>query len=589
MKIKIVSLMFFMLFGSLLKISAQITTREKPISLELRSKTDLEELVSIELETPDLQRIAEEDKIKDVFSGAQRFAYPVLTNFNLKNSGSWIILEDGCRLWRLNLVLPGALSTHTIYNKFWLPDGAKFFVYNEKTQSFIGAVTSEFIDGTFENPESYSTGILLGENVTFEYYQPATVKEKPIIEISRIDYGYRFINHIIDAVGHSKKGDVFQNTGFDWAGWCQVNINCPEGNNWQYEKNAVARIKNVFPKGSSWVSGALVNNARNDYTSYFLTANHCLIDAYNDAFDVLGNNDLKDWIFYWSYEASGCNNPHFTNEPQHYSTRGATIIANDSPSDFALLKLKEDPRTLSNYGVTPYYLGWDATGSPGGHNGVCIHHPKGDIKKISTYGSIPISVIAHNNPNPNGNFWSVVWIETLNGRHGVTEGCSSGSPLINSNRKIIGQLFGGRSQCGDDITIGANTWGKNQPDRFGKFSVSWNANSIPQRQLKHWLAPAPSTTTVLNGIGFTNNCNLIIVSGLEPPASETYKFVICKNINVQNATVPTGKRLDLIATESITVDGITVNSGATLELNSVGSVKINSGFVIQSGASFIIR
>ena len=161
------------LFCFSLTINAQISTNERPISM----KNNLAKTSIIELETPNMQKIFEEDRL---FEGSTRFACPVFVNFDLTNSGHWTTLEDGSRLWRLSVILPNALSTHTIYNKFWLPDGAKFFVYNENTESFVGAITSEFIGGTKENPIRFSTAILLGEHITFEYYQPATVRENTV-------------------------------------------------------------------------------------------------------------------------------------------------------------------------------------------------------------------------------------------------------------------------------------------------------------------------------------------------------------------------------------------------------------------------
>lgn len=44
-------------------------------------------------------------------------------------------------------------------------------------------------------------------------------------------------------------------------------------------------------------------------------------------------------------------------------------------------------------------------------------------------------------------YWSFYWDATPNG-YSVTEGGSSGSPLINNNRHIIGQLYGiGEGDC----------------------------------------------------------------------------------------------------------------------------------------------
>ena len=75
------------------------------------------------------------------------------------------------------------------------------------------------------------------------------------------------------------------------------------------------------------------------------------------------------------------------------------------------------------------------TASP---NGVGIHHPAGDEKKISTYSRNDDQCGLGRYPTPTG---------VLSGRDsngwGVTEGGSSGSPLFNNNGLIIGTLTGG--------------------------------------------------------------------------------------------------------------------------------------------------
>ena len=115
-------------------------------------------------------------------------------------------------------------------------------------------------------------------------------------------------------------------------------------------------------------------------------------------------------------------------------------------------------------------MGWDRSGNPG-TGGVCIHHPSGDIKKIATYTQTPVD---------NGNFWETYWITTSNG-HSVTEGGSSGSSLINSNYKVIGQLWGGSTIYCENPAA--------KKSIYGKLSVSWASNDTIQRQLKHWLDP----------------------------------------------------------------------------------------------------
>jgi V8-like Glu-specific endopeptidase len=409
-----------------------------------------------------------EDQIRDQQSLPLRFAYPVPVNYTLENSGVWQDLDDGSRVWRLTVNLPNALSVHALYDKLWLPESSKFFVYNAETQQYIGAITSEFIGGNKENPIEFATGIIYGENITFEYYQPAFVVDSAIISISRIDYGYRYIHN-------SNENILFS---FGDAGNCHVNINCSEGNNWQMEKHAAARVMIVSPNDSGWCSCAMVNNTNNDFTPYVLTANHCL-----EGLDAINNNNASQWIFYWEYEHPGCNNS--TTQPTLRTTIGATVIANNSTSDFALLELTQDPRNAT--GVTPYYLGWDRTGNAG-TSAVGIHHPAGDVKKIATLNNATTS---------SGSFWQHYWNQTVNG-HSVTEGGSSGSPLLNNAHHVIGQLYGGSSlNCSNpsqDLAM------------YGKFNVSWTGNgaSDNRRKLQPWLDPANAGVSTLNGIGFSS-------------------------------------------------------------------------------------
>ena len=42
------------------------------------------------------------------------------------DAGYWHTLENGDRLCQLTIVCPKALSINLLYDKFWLPDGAKF-------------------------------------------------------------------------------------------------------------------------------------------------------------------------------------------------------------------------------------------------------------------------------------------------------------------------------------------------------------------------------------------------------------------------------------------------------------------------------
>jgi len=229
---------------------------------------------------------------------------------------------------------------------------------------------------------------------------------------------------------------------------------------------------------------------------------------------------LNYWVFYFNYEATSCSgtSPQYSN----HTVTGCTLVACDTygstntGSDFYLVKFKNNVPASYN----PYYNGWSRSTSVS-NSGVCIHHPNGDIKKISTYqNTLSSGYTTH---------WSVRWVATANG-HGVTEGGSSGSPLFNSNGKIIGTLTGGGSDC--DAT--------DQADYYGKFSYHWASNgSTSNKQLKPWLDPINSNPTEINGRGACGtDINTYIISqnniDIYPNPATDYINIQLENSNVNS-------------------------------------------------------
>ncbi|MDR0438254.1 MAG: trypsin-like peptidase domain-containing protein, partial [Bacteroidales bacterium] len=468
----------------------QITTGEEPISFQINVPVlKINDNTLKRLPSFDMERVKKED-VEDEANGIPpRFGYKHEVDYNLYNSGEWTELPNGDKLWRLIISSPDALSINLLYDKFWLPDGAKFWVYSNDNKQSIGAITSANNSGTKNNIRGFATNLVFGDQITLEYYLPNHVTEEGIISVAYVVHGYRYIltpGNIKDSYRQSAD--------------CQVNINCEEGQSWQNEKNAVVKIIII----NRVCTGFLVNNTKEDFYPYVITANHCLCKKYvfgecDEWHDAIRDPNLDYWTFEWHYESPKCENA----VPIKRSTVGAKLVANNSISDFALLDLSEennsygsDPRKLR--GVALHYLGWDRSGSPG-TGGVGIHHPNGNIKKISTYTMKPQSTgYTNDNEHENGAHWRVVWASTTyNGvtKHGTTEGGSSGSPLINSDRKVIGQLHGGYSNCTEN--------GKKRPDWYGKFSVSWTGYDATQsqRRLSDWLAPNSSRPPeVLGGI-----------------------------------------------------------------------------------------
>jgi hypothetical protein len=256
------------------------------------------------------------------------------------------------------------------------------------------------------------------------------------------------------------------------SGNCEVNVNCsPEGDLWQDEKRGVARVQIKLGNQYYVCSGSLVNNTAQNCTPYFLMAEHCG-PGVNAA-------DLLQWVFYFNYEGLNCNStsPITASNTITGAVKRASAQNNiGSRSDMLLLELNQ--AIPDAYQV--YYNGWNRSDTAASQ-GVGIHHPAGDIKKISHYTSPLTSFL--------GTHWEVHWAATTNG-HGVTEGGSSGSPIFDAFGRVIGTLTGGYSSCSN---LTAADW-------YGKMWYHWDQNgSSSAQQLKPWLDPLGTGVYSMDG------------------------------------------------------------------------------------------
>lgn len=388
-------------------------------------------------------------------------------NYDLLNSGTWLTLPNGDRLWKLKIVSPGAKKLSLYYQNFHLPEGARLFVYNSNKTEEIGAFTSRNNEEADSNEGVFSTDYLSGDAQIIEYYEPKSVKGQGHFNIFRI--------------AHQFKGIMI-----DESEGCQKDIMCPDGANWQNEKKGIVRILIVTGGSGGWCSGSLINNTAQDCKKYILSAMHCALDPDTGA----ESTQYSQWKFYFDYEKSGCATG---TAPSKLKTgcqkRAGSEDGGDTGSDFLLVEI-----TSATYptGVTPYYNGWTRSTTVT-QGGVGIHHPASDCKKISTFNTTPTTttwggIVANTH-------WRLVW----QAGHGSTEGGSSGSPLFNNSGLIFGTLTGGGSCCVVN-GCGFSNSGPTKPDSYGKLSYHWTSNGTTNsRQLKPWLDPNNSGVTTLAG------------------------------------------------------------------------------------------
>jgi len=428
---------------------AQITTKELPPSLDVAS--NVESVAEIyHLPSP---IIISSKNDSDSKSKPWEFGKLIPNDIGLESHGKWMDIDQNNMLWVFHLKSKDALSLNLNFDLFHLSENAKLFIYNEISKDYLGAITAA---NNKENLQ-FSTRPILGEELKLELYVPKSELEENQLHIHQIVYGYRNVNDKV-------------NKAFNSSGRCNKNINCPEGNLWQDIKRSVVYITTV--NNTSLCTGTLMNNVAQDSTPYILTASHCNV------------NSNSNFIFNYESPNPVCTNIRDTangvlgNSISGASSKARGVSPNPSLdfTDFQLFQLSATPPL--NYNV--YYSGWSAVDEASTLS-ASIHHPSGDVKKISIDEDTTLS--SGNNTLQANTHWMVRSWET-----GSTEGGSSGAALFDQNLRVIGQLQGGDAACGN-----------NAQDYFGKVAVSWDSLTANNRQLKRWLDPNNTGTLILDG------------------------------------------------------------------------------------------
>lgn len=365
------------------------------------------------------------DQIKDI---PWRYGYIHYMDVSMED-GIFEYLPNGDRVWRVKIESPGAQTVNITFDTYKLARGAQVFIYSENYKQVLGALTHE----NNKDHGFLTTTLIESHEATIELIEPLEIIGESELHIQRVIHGYRALDYRKKDIGAS--------------GQCNIDVICPEGDNWRDQIRSVGIILSQNNLSAGFCSGALINNACSEEKAYFLTANHCGAD---DPTTVVGFN----------FESTSCgvdNGPYLNN-----TISGVTERASNSGSDFMLLELSSLPP--ANYNV--FYSGWDHSGvTPNGQVG--IHHPAGDLKKISFDLDAPTQ-----STYSGALCWYISEWE-----NGTTEGGSSGSPLFDLNGNIVGQLYAGLASC--DMP--------NEYDVYGRFDVSWDGGTGPSNELKTWL------------------------------------------------------------------------------------------------------
>ena len=411
-------------------------------------------------DTVDREQMLLEDELRPINS-PYRYGKKFITDYDFFQYAQKDIIDDVYEVWRLDIVSHNALAMSLEFSPFYLSDEASLFMYNEDIT--LGAYSSinNNEDGVFSIP------LLRGEIIHIELLIPQDTQDGNSIMISEIIHDYR---------------DVLNLSGnYESERDCGDNVNCDSADNYQDPVNSAS----FLDMGGYICSGSMINNTNNDLTPYFLTAWHC----------VTGEN-VNTFRFYFNYETSSCSG-NTANYGSYAYGSDLLVSSGDMDPDFALLEINGN--ILESWNV--FYAGWNRSNSaPTISCGV--HHPGGAPKKINfdndtAYNSGTINWGTGYGTSPAGSHWEVYWDD------GGTEGGSSGSPLFDSNQRIVGQLSGGSGACGEGS------------DSYGKLARAWSTSNI-----ENWLDPTNSGATVLDGI-YTAGGEADYITVTDPNGGET--------------------------------------------------------------------
>ena len=143
-----------------------------------------------------------------------------------------------------------------------------------------------------------------------------------------------------------------------------------------------------------------------------------------------------------------------------------------------------------------YFLGWNRTIAAPSFGSI-IHHPRGDIKKLSLDDD-GISIFRD----------SIIWnndVTTPSEHHfrsrfdlGSFDIGSSGAALLNQDRHVVGHLHGGAASCSGSTAY------------FGRLFMAWEGGGGALTRLKDWLDPEGTLQLTLDGMENSLNATSVV-------------------------------------------------------------------------------
>jgi lysyl endopeptidase len=185
-----------------------------------------------------------------------RFALPQVVDLDPETSGTWEDLDSRFTMWRLRLNAPGALSLNLGFTAYRLPKGARLSLYPSDVKgSDDPRGVRVFTDSDNEEHGELWTPVVVADDIMVELVLPIESRHDYELAIGSVNRGYAFFGESIE--------QMMQDKAANKSGACNIDVVCPEGDDWRLEINSVGVISTG---GSTFCTGAMVNNTAEDET-----------------------------------------------------------------------------------------------------------------------------------------------------------------------------------------------------------------------------------------------------------------------------------------------------------------------------------